>query len=142
MAANLTAEHAQGSPFELGAAGAISSAAGDHDRGQDMIDQAMELNPRLPGWIHWGTAINALKRGESEQGLATIQKFSLPHCFWDHVLRAATFLQAGDLEQAGAAAQRVYELRPEFNHRPRELVARIVQESEVQALILEALKIC
>ena len=99
-AANLAAEHAQGSPFELGAAGAILSAAGEHDRGQALIDRALELNPRLPGWIHWGTAINALKRSEHERGLATIRKFSLPHCFWDHVLRAAVYLQAGDLEQA------------------------------------------
>lgn len=140
-AANLAAEHAQGSPFELGAAGAILSAAGEHDRGQALIDRALEINPRLPGWIHWGTAINALKRGERERGLTAIRKFSLPHCFWDHVLRAAAFLQAGDLDQARLAAQRVRELRPELAQRPRELVAKIVQESDVQEMILDGLQV-
>jgi TolB-like protein len=141
VAANLAVEYAQGSPFELGAAGAIMSAAGDHDQGQDLIDRALELNPGLPGWIHWGTAINALKCGERDRGLAAIRMFSLPNCFWDHVLRAAAFLQAGNLEQSRLAAKRVHELRPEIDQRPREFVARVVQESDLQELILDSLRV-
>jgi adenylate cyclase len=134
-------EHAQGLPFETGAAGALLSAAGDHDRGQSLIDHALEINPRLPGWIHWGTAINHLKRGETASTLATTRQFSLPECFWDHLLRAAALSEAGKSEQARVEVQRARRLRPELGRRPRELIARIVRESDVQARILDSMEL-
>jgi tetratricopeptide (TPR) repeat protein len=138
-AAEIALEHAQGSPFETGAAGAVMSAAGDHDRGQPLINHALEINPQLPGWVHWGTAINDLKRGESERAFASIRRFSLPECFWDYVLRAAALADAGEPEQARIEVQRALKLRPELGDRPRELIARIVQEPDVQEMILDTI---
>jgi adenylate cyclase len=140
-AAELAIEHAQGSPFEMAAAGAVLSAAGDHDRGQALIDCALEINPQLPGWVHWGTAINDLERGEGRRALATTRRFSLPECFWDHLLRAAALSHAGETQQARVAAQRARQLRPELGHRPRKLICMIVQESDVQERILESLEV-
>jgi hypothetical protein len=35
-------------------AGAVTSAAGEHDSGQSLIRQALEIDARLPGWWHNG----------------------------------------------------------------------------------------
>jgi TolB-like protein len=139
-AAELAVGHAQGSPFETGAAGALLSAAGDHDRGQTLINYAVQINPQLPGWVHWGTAINHLKRSEVEKAFASTRRFSLPECFWDHVLRAAALADAGESDQARIEVQRARELRPELGQRPRELIARIVQEPDVQEMILDTIE--
>lgn len=136
-AAGLAVDHARGSPFELGAAGALMSAAGDHARGQPLIDRALEINPRLPGWIHWGSAINALKRGEPEGLLTTTRRFSLPDCFWDHLLRASALSQTGEPELARRELRRARQMRPELDRRPREVISRIVQEPDVQDQILD-----
>jgi tetratricopeptide (TPR) repeat protein len=138
--AELVVEHAQGSPFETGAAGALMSAAGDHDRGQAHINHALQINPQLPGWIHWGTAINDLKRGEFEKAFASTRRFSLPECFWDHVLRAAALADAGESQQSRIDVQRARQLRPELGQRPRELIGRIVQEPDVQEMILDTIE--
>jgi adenylate cyclase len=139
-AAELTVECAQGSPFETGAAGAIMSVAGDHERGQSFIDQALQINPQLPGWIHWGTVINDLQRTEFEKSLASSQRFSLPECFWDHILHAASLSGAGDFQQALVEVQRASQLRPELGQRTRELVARIVQEPDLQEMIVDTIE--
>jgi adenylate cyclase len=139
-AAELAVEHAQGSPFETGAAGALMSAAGDHDRGQALINHALQLNPQLPGWVHWGTAINDLKRGEFERAFASTRQFSLPECFWDHVLRAAALAEAGEPQQARIEVKRASQLRPELRQRARELIARIVQEPDVQEMIQDTIE--
>jgi len=58
-------ELAQGMPFEVGAAGLLMSLGGDQQRGQALINQALHISPRLPGWLHWGSAISALGDGDA-----------------------------------------------------------------------------
>lgn len=134
-------EHAQGMPFETGAAGTLLATCGAHEQGQSLIDQALAVNPRLPGWIHWGSVINYLQRGESERALAVVRKFSLPDCFWDHLLNAAALQLSGESNQASDAVHRARQLRPELAERPRELVTKIVQQADVQEQILHSLEV-
>jgi TolB-like protein len=138
--AEAVVEHAIGSPFEMAAAGAVLSAAGEHERGQALIHRATAINPRLPGWIQWGTAIHDFGQGRYASALATTQRFTLPDCFWDHLFTAAAWFRVGETELAKSSLQRVRQLRPEVEERSTEVVSMIVRNPEVQEDLLDSLQ--
>jgi hypothetical protein len=131
-AAELTATHAHGSPFEVGGAGALLSMAGAHERGQQLIDHALAVNPRLPGWIQWCTAVNHFSRGEHQRALEVSDRFSLPECPWDPIVRTVALAHVGRDEEARTTVRRARQLRPLLADHPEELIGKIVQPPDLQ----------
>ncbi len=134
-------EQADYSPFQVGAAGAVMSAAGEHDRGLMLIHRALAANPRLPGWIHWGTVMHDIGRADYAQARTTTQKFTLSECFWDHLFNATALARVGDVESARASVRQACVLRPELAARSREIVSKIVLVPSVQRDLLDSLRL-
>jgi adenylate cyclase len=128
------------SSFDIAGGAAAMSGAGEHDRSEALIAQALNMNPRLPGWIHWAAAYNHLCRGEGVAALASTEKFSLPQCFWDSLLRATAHAFVGESEAAAADAQKALRLRPELADRPRDFISKIIHNPNVQELMVDALQ--
>jgi tetratricopeptide (TPR) repeat protein len=139
-AAQRAVELAPGSPFEMGAAGALMACAGEDGQSQSLIDCALKINPRLPGWVHWGTAMNDFSRGKHQRALTAAKRFSLPECFWDHLFHATANIRAGETERARSSIRRAHQLRPLLAERPREVVNMLVQEPNVQKDLLDILQ--
>jgi hypothetical protein len=116
------------------------SLAGEHARGESLISQAWQLNPRLPGWIHWGSALGALAEGDTDRALEAAGRFSLPDCFWDPLLRAAILEDSGDREEARAPFDLACRLQPELLRRPRDLIGMFVVEPHVRERLFDRLK--
>ncbi len=133
-------EFALGSPFEIGAAGVLLSLAGDHERGRRLTAQALHINPRLPGWIHWGAAVGSLSEGDLEGAVAAVRRFSLPDCFWDALLRTAILEESGDRLQARSSLALACRLQPELLDRPHELISMLIGQSDVRERICESLR--
>jgi adenylate cyclase len=133
-------EFSPGSPFETGAAGVLLSLAGEHARGESLISEACQQNPRLPGWIHWGSALGALGEGDTDGALAATSRFSLPDCFWDPLLRAAILEEAGEHAEAKAALELACRLQPELHRRPAEIIGMFVVEPHVRERIFGRLR--
>jgi adenylate cyclase len=133
-------EFALESPFEIGAAGMLLSLAGDPERGQHLTGQALQINPRLPGWVHWGIAIGSLSDGDVDGAVATVRRFTLPDCFWDALLRAAILEESGDLRQARSSLALACRLQPELLKRPHELVGMLIGQSDVRERVFESLR--
>jgi adenylate cyclase len=121
-----TLELALESPLEVASAGMLLSLAGEHEQGEPLIRRALTINPRLPGWIHWGSAIGAFCEGDLDSALAAVRRFTLPDCFWDPLLDAVILAEAGDRSAARASLDRACRLQPELSLRPRELVGKFV----------------
>lgn len=124
-----TLDHAQGSPFEVGAVGAALNGIGEVHQGQPLIDQALQINPRLPGWIHWGAVLGHLAQGDSRAAIAATEQFSMPNCFWDPMLRAVALAGAGEKDEK--LVEQALRLRPELSERPRELGGMIIKQPEI-----------
>jgi len=137
--AERTLELARGAPFELGAAGALLSLVGEYDRGGELIEQALHLNPRLPGWIQWGNALASIGEGDAAGALSSIERFTLPDCFVDHLIRAAALVESGDREAARSAVDQARHLVPDLNKRAHQLVERLVPRLEVQEHVFDNL---
>lgn len=138
-AVHLAAERAVGMPFELDASGAVLASAGDLTRGRELIRQAMAMNPRLPGWIHWGATIHDLSTGDYGQALATLPRFSLPDCFWDHLLRGTVLAETGQMDGAVRALGTARQLRPQLSERARDIVPKIVGNRHLQRRLIDSL---
>jgi len=128
------------SPLDLAGISCALSSAGRIDDGDALVKRAVELSPRLPGWIHWVTVYGHLLRGDETQALAATENFSLPQSFWDPLFRATVYTVVGEPKRAVAEARRAVRLRPELQERPHELVGRIIHDRELQAMTLDALR--
>ena len=128
------------SPFDIAGSATALSGAGELDRSDSLIAQALDMNPRLPGWIHWAAAYNHLCRGDGAAALASTERFSLPQCFWDPLLRATAHTIVGESREAAGEAQQALRLRPELAERPRDFVSKIIHNPNVQELMVDALQ--
>jgi hypothetical protein len=124
-----TIDYAMDSPFEIGAAGARLNVLGEVRQGQSLIDKALQINPRLPGWIRWGTSIGQLGQGDYHAAVETAKRFSMPKCFWNPMLNALAISATGEMDQK--SLEQAIRLRPELGERPRELGGRIIKQPEV-----------
>ena len=139
--AQRTLDHAMGSPFVIGAVGALLNVTGEVQQGQPLIDRALRINPRLPGWIHWGTSVGQLAQGDYDAAMATAERFSMPKSFWDHVLRIPALVRTGRNNEASAALQTARQLRPELIDNSRNLVSKIVVDPHCQDDIIDGLQL-
>ena len=135
-----TLDHARGSPFFIGAVGTLLNVTGETRQGQHLVDQALKINPRLPGWIHWVTSMGQLANGDYDAALATAERFSMPQNFWDHILRVPALVRTGRNNEAAFALQTARRLRPELADNSRDLVSNIVLDPHCQDDILDGLQ--
>jgi adenylate cyclase len=140
LCADRALEFSLGAPFETGAAGMLLSLAGEHARGESLIALAWELNPRLPGWIHWGSALAALGEGDTDRALEVTGRFSVPDCYWDPLLRAAILEESGDREEARASLELACRLQPELTRSAGDVVGMFVVEPHLRERVFGRLK--
>ncbi len=89
---------------------------GEFERGVELSLRARALNPLHPGWYYFSSVRYDYDRGAYEDVLAGVERISLPHFYWTHLLRAAALGQLGRPE-AGEALRRVLDLKPGFDPR-------------------------
>jgi tetratricopeptide (TPR) repeat protein len=87
--------------------------AGHHDFGAALLRRAIDLNPRsaADGW-HQAIAEHHFFEGEYETALAEYQKGAQPHYWWSVALEVAILAKLGRADEAAAARERLYQLRP------------------------------
>lgn len=122
---------ADGAPAEVGSAGAVLSMAGGAPAGQGHIDQSLAINPRLPGYVRYGTVVNNLRAGAYGVGLRECGQFSMPNCFWDPMLRTAMLVRTGEPEAARVEWSRAVACQPELADRPRDFIGRVIRDRRV-----------
>jgi TolB-like protein len=85
--------------------GILMSYGGDWERGVELSERAMALNPNHPGWYRFGIVFNLLRDGDCEAALDNAQRINLPMYFADPYVRALAHACLGNTREAGAAAQ-------------------------------------
>jgi TolB-like protein len=103
-------------PESLADIGHYYAFMGEFERGVELSKRARLLNPLHPGWYYFSFARYHYDRCEYEETLADVQRISLPHFYWSHLLSAAAL---GQLQRdgAGEALARIFRLKPQFNAR-------------------------
>ena len=101
-------------PETLADIGHYLAFMGDFDRGVELSERARQLNPLHPGWYYFSSARRYYDQRDYESVLAEVERISLPHFYWTHLLNAAARGQLQQIE-AGRSLAQIYELKPDFS---------------------------
>ncbi len=94
--------------------GLLTAASGEWDRGCQMVESAMHLNPNCPGYFYFARCCNGYRQGRYADVLEASARVNMPSYFHTHALRAAALGQLGRLDDAQKALQELLALRPDF----------------------------
>jgi TolB-like protein len=103
-------------PETLADIGHYLAFMGEFERGTELSERARLLNPLHPGWYYFSFARYHYDGREYEKCLSDVERISLPHFYWTHLLNAAALGQL-QRREAGNALERIYELKPGFDAR-------------------------
>jgi tetratricopeptide (TPR) repeat protein len=93
--------------------GILMGYGGDWERGVELANRAMALNPNHPGWYRFGIVFYQLRQAEYEAALETALRINLPMYFADPYVRAVAHANLGHAREAEQAAQEFLALWPE-----------------------------
>ena len=94
--------------------GMLTSYVGDWERGCALVERAMQLNPKHPGWYWFPAFWNAYRKRDYRGALNVALKINMPDFFWTNVVTAAAYGQLGEREAAGKALRELLALKPDF----------------------------
>jgi adenylate cyclase len=125
--------------FMAGCAGFWLCLAGEYDRGIELFDKSIELNPLFPSWMHAGPYFYNMHEGNLETALHHANEFGLPDFFWGPLMRAAVL---GLLGRANArtAYERILELKPDFAVGAGEYIRFFMLDDQLAETILSGLR--
>lgn len=103
-------------PETLADIGHYLAFMGEFERGVELSRKARALNPLHPGWYYFSAARYHYHRREYRKVLADVQRVSMPHFYWTHLLNAAALGQLQQ-EEAHHSLEQIFRLKPDFSAR-------------------------
>jgi len=116
----------------IGLLGMLLHHAGDEERGLQMTDRAMQLNPNYPGLLRFTAFSDAYCHARYAEALEAAVRINMPGFFYAHAARAAALGQLGQREAARKAVKDVIALRPDFAAAAREEYAKWYDSEQVE----------
>jgi serine/threonine protein kinase len=98
----------------IGFLGLLLHHAGEVERGTQMVEAAMQLNPHYSPVFRVPAFLNAYAQGKYAEALDLSVRINMPGFFHAHAVRAAALGQLGQREAAQSALQELLALRPNF----------------------------
>lgn len=98
----------------IGFLGLLVHHAGEVERGTQMVEAAMQLNPHYSPVFRVPAFLNAYAQGKYAEALDLSARINMPGFFHAHAVRAAALGQLGQREAAHSALQELLALRPDF----------------------------
>ncbi|HLM82233.1 MAG TPA: protein kinase [Terriglobales bacterium] len=119
----------------IGLLGLLMHHAGEEERGLQMVESAMQLNPNYPGLLRFTAFTDAYCHGKYAEALEAAVRINMPGFFYSHASRAAALGQLGQHEAAQKAVQDLVALRPDFAAAARQEYAKWYASEQVEHLI-------
>ena len=123
--------------YILASAGLNYQWIGQWERGFEMVEKAMALDPHGPAWYQSSPIWEGMYRGDWDQTIdaAKIYHDEMPTFYWPHFMMAAAYAHAGRMEEAQAELAKLLELRPDFASQARAEMRFWMYVPEVQFMV-------
>ncbi len=108
---------------------------GGWERGCELLNRAMQLNPHYPGWYRYALFLNAYRQADYSGALEIALKMSMPGVSLMYVALAAVYGQLSKLEAAREAIRELLVLRPNFKTDARTELEKLWDRELVDRLI-------
>jgi serine/threonine-protein kinase len=115
--------------------GLLTAASGEWDRGCQMVESAMHLNPNCPGYFYFAGCWNAYRQGKYEEVLEGVARINMPNYYHVPAIQAAAFAQIGRHEEAKKAIEALLALRPDFAAAARQEYGKWYDREHVEQVI-------
>jgi TolB-like protein/Tfp pilus assembly protein PilF len=115
--------------------GLLIASAGEWDRGCQMVESAMQLNPNCPGYFYFAGCWNAYWQGNYEEAIEGVARINMPNYFHVPAIHAAALAQLGRREEAGKVLDKVLALRPDFAATVRQEYAKWFDPERIEPVI-------
>ena len=117
--------------------GVLISHGGEWDRGVEIAQRAMELNPHHAGWYHFPRFFDHYRKREFDQALETTKRLNMPEDFWTHAVTAAACGRLGRKEEARAALKALRNLMPGYRDELAPALGLWIPDTDVVAQVIE-----
>lgn len=98
----------------MGILGVLITHAGESERGCQIVEAAMQINPNYPGLFRFAAFTDAYEKGKYAEALELAVRVHMPNFFYAHAARAAALGQLGHREAADREVRELLTLRPDF----------------------------
>jgi serine/threonine protein kinase/tetratricopeptide (TPR) repeat protein len=94
--------------------GMMLAYAGEWDRGVELVEHAIELNPHHPGWVHYVLATNHYRKGQFDEALVQAKRANVTQFVWTPLCVAVAAGQLGRSADARAALDAIRKNHPAY----------------------------
>ncbi|MGH8094852.1 MAG: hypothetical protein ACREIF_15495 [Chthoniobacterales bacterium] len=119
----------------MGILGVLINCAGELERGCQIAEAAMQLNPNHSALFRWAAFTNAYVQGKYAEALELAVRINMPNYFYAHAGRAAALGQLGQREGAEKELRELLVLRPDFATAARREYAKWYDSETVEHII-------
>jgi tetratricopeptide (TPR) repeat protein len=119
----------------IGVLGLLVHHAGEMERGTQMVEAAMQLNPHYPPVLRVPAFLNAYFQGKYAEANEIAVRINMPGFFHAAAVRAAALGQLGQREAAQRTVQELLALRPDIATSVRRDYAKWWNPEQVEHLI-------
>jgi TolB-like protein len=115
--------------------GFLLAALGEWERGCQMVESAMQLNPNCPGYFYFAHCVNSYRLNKYEEALEAVARINMPGYFHAPAIQAAALGQLGRYDEARKALQDLLALRPDFAVEARQEYAKLYDDEHAEHII-------
>lgn len=125
----------------VGVMGMMIAFSGEWDRGLEIVNKAIELNPLHPGWLHFVPFYVLYKKGDYEEALRVAKLIQMPDFQWTWYVIGAATGKLGRNSEAQDAVERLKSLGIETMEQARTEEAKWIYDDELLDDLLEGLRL-
>ena len=127
------------SALTLGGTALWLCIAGIFEKGLDLLQHSIRLNPYYPGWFHHAPFLFHLEQGEYELAKNEAEKFHMPEYFVSYMDKAVAAGLLNEVSEAERLLKKTIDLQPDFANHPRYYVGSFVKDKDIRRKMLKGL---
>ena len=108
----------------LAGLGTLTAYSGEWEKGCALVERAVQLNPRHPGWYRFALFANAYRQRDYRGAVDIALKLNLPDFYVTYEVLAAAYGQLGEPDQAAKALKELLRMRPDYAQTGREKIEK------------------
>jgi len=120
--------------------GMHTAYSGDWQRGCELVERAMQLDPRHPGWYWYPLVNNAYRQNDYQRALDYALRVNLPENFLTHLFLAMVHGQLGNRDAAARALRELLTMKPDFQANAKEELEKWFFDSAHLERVVEGLR--
>lgn len=120
--------------------GSFIALSGGWDKGLEMLEHAMVMNPAHPDFYHYPFVFNYYRQDMLVEALQEANNTQLPNYFWTHYIKAVIYSALDNQKLATQAAHKLVKLYPEIEKKARFELEKWAMQPELVEKILNGLK--